>query len=113
MSVTVPVSIPHWAFPFAFNAQQGVSAVEQGSLQEIQSNVVMIISCPVNTCPEIPSFGIPDPTFQGAPPSPDAIVAAVQQIEPRALESVVVSALDTSQADWQMSFTTGVAGTGQ
>jgi hypothetical protein len=112
VSFSNPVSIPHFAYPLVINSAFGVQTVEQGSVQEIQSNVLMIVSCPVNTCPELPDFGIPDPTFQQAPPSAAGIIAAVQQIEPRAETSIVVSAL-ANPGGWQMSVTAAVGGSGQ
>lgn len=111
MSFATPVSIPHWHFPVLIDPVNGVATDEQGSVQEVTSGVLMIVSCPVNTCNELPTFGIPDPTGQQAPPSPDAIVAAVQAIDPRADESAVVSMLNQDPSSWQMSFTTSVTGT--
>jgi hypothetical protein len=113
VSFATPVSIPHWAFPVTLSLDFGVLTTEQGSTNEIQSNVLAIVSCPVNTCPELPTFGIPDPTFQTASPSPSGLVAAVQQLEPRASLDTVVQAIDTTQANWQIAVTASVATSGE
>ena len=107
------VSTPHFAYPFAFTAANGAKVVQQGSFDEIVSSIRTVLACPVAGCMDLPTFGIPDLTFQGAPPSMTALLAALRLWEPRANESAVVSALDTTQASWGVQITPQVAGTGQ
>lgn len=113
MSISAPNPAVHFQYPFQFSAAGGALTVEQGSFQEVLSCVRAVIACPVGACPELPTFGIPDPTFQTAPPGSGALVSAVQQWEPRAEETAVVSALDSSGGNWSISLTTQVVGTGQ
>lgn len=110
MSFATPVSIPHWAFPVTLDSVNGVGVVEQGSVQDVESQVLVCVSCMQGDCPELPTAGITDPTFQAAPPSADTLVAQVQQQVPNATVTAIVSVLQ-SQADWQISLNTGVAGT--
>lgn len=111
MSFASPVAIAHFRFPFSIDINTGVAAVEQGSVAEIQSNVLMIASCGLGECAELPSFGIPDPTFQAAPPSSDLIAAAIEQLEPRADPQIVTSILD-DWSSWQMAINATVVNTG-
>lgn len=105
--------LPHFAYPFHFNATAGATVVDQGSYEDLVTQVGVVVACPVGSCPELPTFGIPDPTFASAPPDPGSIVAAVQQWVPDADEAAVVTAVDSSGADWQIALNTSVSGTGQ
>jgi hypothetical protein len=113
MSFTTPNPPVHLQYPFRFTAASGAATVDQGSFDDVLSCVRAIVACPVGACPELPTFGIPDPTFLSAPPSGGALIAAIQQWEPRAEESAVVSALDNSGGAWAISLSTQVTGTGQ
>lgn len=112
MSLTAPaIGIPCFDTPFSFSAA-GARVVEQNSYEEILACVQNVVLCSVGACPELPTFGRPDPTFQQGPPNAAALVAAVQKWEPRATESAVVQALDSSGADWAVVLTTQITGTG-
>ena len=104
---------PHFAYPFQFSAAAGATVVDQDSYEDVVSCIGAIVACPVGSCPELPTFGIPDPTFMLAPPDPTPLLIAVQQWEPRADESAVVTALDNSGAGWQVALNATVSGTGQ
>ena len=111
---TPTVSIPDYAFPFTFNPTTGfVGVVEQGSYQDIVAQVQTVMACPLGACPELPTFGFPDPTFQQAPPNARAIISAIQQWVPGATEEAIVAAADSTQANWNIALTTSVSGTGQ
>lgn len=109
---TPAVAIPHFQFPFTVTPT-GAQVVEQDSLDEIFSNVQTVVACPIGACPDLPTFGIPDPTFQPGPPNTNAIVSAIIQWEPRATESAMTYALDNSGGNWGVTLTTHALGTGQ
>ena len=111
-SATPQVPIPHFSYPFTLT-NGGALVVDQDSYGEVLSCVQTILACPLAACPELPKFGYPDPTFSGAPPNPAAIVAAIKGLEPRATESVIVTALDQIGAGWNMAISTQVSGTGE
>lgn len=111
---TPAVSIPDYAFPFTFDPATGfVGVVEQGSYEDIVAQVQTVMACPLGACQELPTFGFPDPTFQPAPPSAQAIMTAIQRWVPGASEEAVVTALDSTQANWNIALTTSASGTGQ
>lgn len=112
MSVTAP-GIPHLAYPVVIDAD-GALATTQGGLDEIAGCVRAILACPLGACPELPAFGIPDVTFQTAPPNLAAIMDAVQQLEPRAAMAMVTeSMLDNTGGVWQAQATFTPDSTGQ
>ncbi len=113
MSTSSPVAVPCISWPFMFT-DNGPGVVEQGSYAEVLACVQTVVNCPVGACPELPTFGIPDPTFQPAPPNTSALLAAIKQWEPRATETATTQALDSTQADWvvQLNTDVSVAGTG-
>lgn len=100
-TTTPAAGIPHFTYPFALSPVTGASVAQQDTLAEVASCVAAIIACPVGAVPELPSFGVPDPTFATAPPSLAALLDAVHNLEPRATEQTVVSALDRTGAGWQ------------
>lgn len=110
---TPDIAVPHFRFPFSFTAENGAAIVEQDSVEEILTCVQMIAACSLGACPELPTFGIPDPTFQAAPPNSDPITDAIELWEPRAIEDAFVQAVDATNANWAMTLTTSVTGTGQ
>lgn len=114
MSFSSPVAVPCFSWPFTFSST-GPGVVEHGSYEEVLACVQTVVACPVGACPELPTFGRPDLTFQPAPPNPTALLSAIARWEPRATETAVAHALDSSQADWavQLSTAVSVAGTGQ
>ena len=111
---TPAVAIPDYAFPFTFDASTGlVGVVEKGSYEDQVASVLATVVCSIGQCPELPTFGVPDPTFGQAPPDANALLAAIQKWVPGANEEAVVSALDTSGAAWQIALNTPATGTGQ
>lgn len=116
------VSVPHWQYPIRFfvagpGASLGVAAAEQDSLEEVFSDVQFVAACQQGACPELPTFGIPDPTFSQIPLDPSGIVAAIELWEPRATLDAVSQALggplgDPDSGNWQVGLTTNVAGSG-
>jgi hypothetical protein len=107
---TPAVSVPHFQFPFVINGNSA-AVVEQDSYEEILSTVQVIVACEIGTCPELPTFGRPDLTFSQAPIDTSALLAAVQQWEPRATYEAVVSALDTVGASWGVALTAQMVNT--
>lgn len=92
--LTPSVTIPHVTFPLTINrTTSAVSVAEQDSQQDILSCVRMILACPTGTCPEIPGFGRPDPTFSPVPVDTAGLAAAIQFWEPRVVN------VNVSQAD--------------
>jgi len=75
--------VPHFALPFRFaNPQAAVN--EQDSLDEIADAVLAILICPEGFRVELPSFGLPDPTFAMPGPDLDDIREVIETWEPRA-----------------------------
>jgi phage baseplate assembly protein W len=74
----------HCDAPFRLDVTGRPVYVEQDSPADVAACVYRILSCPQGAKPGDPDFGIPWPLFQTAPLNTQAILAAVQQIEPRA-----------------------------
>lgn len=77
------VDIPHLALPVRFVGGAAVT-VEQDSTDEIAQCVETILRYRPGQRPELPDFGVADPTFQMAPIDLDRARAAVLEWEPRA-----------------------------
>jgi len=105
------VATPHLRFPFSFSAENGATVLEQDSFDEIISSVQMVLACPLGACPDLPTYGYPDLTFEPGPPSTSALLAAIQLWEPRATEAAVVTALAETQGTWSVQITPTVIGT--
>lgn len=84
MSVTEPVVIPHFKWPWSFSTATGVAVVEQDTIDEIFSNVQFLCACPIGAWPDQPAFGIPSELFSQAPIDPTGIENAIVTWEPRA-----------------------------
>lgn len=112
MSLGAPINIPCFAWPFRIT-DQGPAVVEHDSDEEVMGCVQAVVACPIGACPELPTFGIPDPTFQPAPPNATGVITAVQQWEPRATETAVVSAIDQTGGSWSIQLDSSIADTGQ
>lgn len=78
-------TIPHFRFPFQV-VGTSVATVEQDSQREIEQCVVAALSTRIGSRLEEPEYGIPDQLFELLPPSPnmDAVLAAIEEWEPRA-----------------------------
>lgn len=107
-----PVTTPHFSFPFTLDPD-GARVAEQDSFEEIISCVQAIATCPLGACPDLPRFGIPDPTFLPGPPDATSLVDVIELWERRADETAVVQALDQLGSSWSIALTTQVTGTGQ
>ena len=83
---------PHFDRPFRLSGTR-VAVVEQDSDEELVNCVWAIASTEVGSRDEAPEFGVPDLPFQETGFIDDALVASVQQWEPR-LESEARSVLD-------------------
>lgn len=102
---TPAIAVPHFQFPFTFDPVKGAAVVEQDSYGEILSCVQAVCACQIGSCPELPTFGIPDPTFQPGPPDMSGVVSAVQLWEPRATVDAVDTAINGTNADWAVALT--------
>lgn len=78
------VDIPHFDLPFRFNANGVVAVVEQDSLADVVNCVTAIMMTPLGTRPEIPTFGVPDLTFEKQPLQLQDLLDSVESNEPRA-----------------------------
>ncbi len=108
------VTIPHFNAPFFLTtsgSESGVSVVEQETPEEILANVNVVVECVVGQCPQLPSFGRPEPTFSQEPVDPSGLVAAIQQWEPRATESAVSQLL--ADGTWGITLTTQAPPSGE
>lgn len=86
------VTIPHLQYPFQFGADMHANVLEQDFLDEVANCCVVVLKCPVGFRIELPEFGADDQAFRVAA-DPDAIVAALQQWEPRADAEVISQVL--------------------
>lgn len=83
--------VPHFALPFRFGVVSSSSGVgkaavvdEQDSVDEIASCVMAILLCPLGYRVELPTFGLPDPTFSTPELDQKRIRTAIELWEPRA-----------------------------
>lgn len=78
------VSTPHLATPFRLVGGR-VAVVEQDSIEEITQCVVACLSTKLGSLVDLPEFGIPNELFKQLPDvDVDAVMAAVEDCEPRA-----------------------------
>jgi phage baseplate assembly protein W len=89
MSVTEPVVIPHFQWPWSFDTSTGVAVVEQDTIDETYSNVQFLVACPAGAWQDQPSFGIPSPLFSQAPVDTNGIEQAIVAWEPRAAVAAI------------------------
>lgn len=85
--------VPHFAFPFRYRNGRAV-LVEQGSAQEIEGNVELILSTVQGRRETQPEFGIPDQTFVQDPSMVADLVQICQFWEPRATVNAVVDGVE-------------------
>lgn len=105
-----PVTVPHFGFPFTLvsnfsSTLTGAGVVEQDTVEEIVSNVGVIMACPVGACSQLPNFGGPNYTFSMAPLDTSTAETAIQLWEPRATEDIV-SQLLPDGSSWGLSLMT-------
>lgn len=101
------VSIPHFQVPVSFDQDSGAAVVAQDSLEEVVANVTVVALCPTGGCSVLPTFGSPSPTFSPMPVATDALVAAIQEYEPRATEATVSEAFAGGAARLTLQISTG------
>lgn len=77
------VDVPHFSLPFRFASPQA-AVNEQDSLDEIADCVYAILICPTGYRVELPTFGLPDPTFAMPAPDLDEMREVVETWEERA-----------------------------
>lgn len=84
--------IPHLAVPFRIGAQ-GAAVVDDGSLDEVEQNVRVIVGTIRGERLVQPDFGIDDPVFGNVNQLPDiaAIQAAIEEWDERATVDIVKS----------------------
>lgn len=75
--------VPHFALPFRLAGPQAI-VDEQDSVDEIASCVMAILLCPLGYRVELPTFGLPDPTFSTPELDQKRIRTAIELWEPRA-----------------------------
>lgn len=76
---------PHFSFPFSRSADgTTISVVEEGSTEQIMTNVQMIARCPVGYRLDRPEFGWPWPDMTMIPVDSQPLLDAINRFEPRA-----------------------------
>lgn len=90
---TAPDYLPQFDAPFRLGPDGQPVTVVQDSPNEIGAAVYDIMVCPQGAAVNNPDFGIPSPLFDLLDIDTAAIVAAVQQLEPRATTDVVQRAI--------------------
>lgn len=68
---------PHFAYPFQRGANGSVTVVEQDTTDDVDTQVNVLLRCPVGFRDDNPSFGWPFPEFHNAPIDTGALQAAV------------------------------------
>lgn len=85
-------AVPQLDFPLYIGPDGTFGEVEQDSLDDVCNSVIILVSTRVGEREDLPTYGIPDPTFsQGVDTS--VIVDAIAEWEPRATVNI------TSQID--------------
>lgn len=73
----------HFAFPFSIGSDGSANTVEQGSRDEIEQGVLVLLLTTQGERIEVPEFGIQDLAFQ-VELDTEAIVSAAQEWDERA-----------------------------
>lgn len=74
--------VPTFQMPFSLLPSGRPTICDQGSTEDIASQVLNVVSCPVGANPYDPTFGRPDLEGQKIPLNLAALVSAVQQQVP-------------------------------
>lgn len=74
---------PHLKIPFEVNDGQ-VAVVEQDSIDDVTGCVFSVLATERGTRPELPEFGLADPTFRLGGVDLDELRDVVEEWEPRA-----------------------------
>jgi hypothetical protein len=117
-AVVVPeLDTPHFAFPFAFQADGSAAVVQQDTVEEVAACVANVAICPQGFRTDQPAFGVPDPSFANLAIDTQPVEAALTTWEPRAAVSItqqdeVVSfaseAIDSAALGWKAGLTVNV-----
>jgi hypothetical protein len=75
-------SIPQPLMPFALDGTGHPQVCEQGSTQDVASQALVLMSCPIGANPYDPDFGVPAQLFQTVPINLSGIIAALAQYVP-------------------------------
>lgn len=78
------IDTPHFAFPFTFDANGRSIVVQQDTVEDVASCAANVVSFPLGFREDVPSFGVPDPTFKTTPLNTTQIDAGIAKWEPRA-----------------------------
>lgn len=74
----------HFATPFRFGPDGKAAVNEQDSSEDVAACVDTILRYRTGQRDTAPSFGIDDPVFEQAPVNGGAIIASIEEQEPRA-----------------------------
>lgn len=93
-SATAPIT-PHVQIPFALNANGRPTYCDQDSVEDVESCVMNIVSCPQGDNPYDSDFGRPDFRGQPIPMQLSGLTQAVTKYEPRLQDVSAEQALST------------------
>lgn len=80
---------PHIAFPFSLNASgTSLRTREQGSDDEIEDKLQVLLGTEIGSRQEVPEYGIKDQAFRQGGAQLEEIAAAIKKWEPRADSSL-------------------------
>jgi phage baseplate assembly protein W len=79
--------VPHFAFPFQLNGNS-FSVVEQDTHQEVQQCVEILLLTPTGSRMVLPDYGTPETIYTQVPTNTAAIIAKLNNWEPRAAVSL-------------------------
>lgn len=77
------VMVPHFQFPFQLNGDS-FAVIEQDTTQEVQQCVEILLLTPVNSRLVLPDYGTPETLYAQLPINVPAILAKLNNWEPRA-----------------------------
>lgn len=77
------VMVPHFLFPFQLNGN-AFAVIEQDTSQEIQQCVEILLLTPIDSRLVLPDYGTPETLFTQQPVNVPAILAKLNNWEPRA-----------------------------
>lgn len=61
--MTTDAEVPHFSFPFRFNANGSAEVVEQDTFEEVEQGVKVLLLTNIGERLEVPDFGIDDMPF--------------------------------------------------
>lgn len=82
--------IPHLALPFSMDLVNGAPVVDQDSIDDVEQCVAVLCLTPIGSRAELPTYGIPDVTFEQSI-NTGPIVSAINTWEPRAAVTVTAT----------------------